>query len=72
MAKQIETETVLWTDWKEYNRTKCQVWTRVMGYIRPVDWYNEGKKSEFYGKKFFDEKKIDNSSFIRKYSTNNA
>lgn len=67
MWKQIDTETVLWTDWKEYTRTKCEVRTRVMWYIRPVSWYNEWKKSEFYGKKFFNENKVNNSDFIRKY-----
>lgn len=50
-------------------RTPCQIYTRVMGYIRPVDGYNLWKKSEFYGRKYFDENKIDNSDFIRKYST---
>lgn len=50
-------------------RTPCEVFTRVMGYIRPVSWYNIWKKSEFYGRKYFDESKIDNSDFIRKYST---
>ena len=48
-------------------RTPCQIYTRVMGYIRPVDGYNLWKKSEFYGRKYFDENKIDNSDFIRKY-----
>lgn len=48
-------------------RTKCQIWTRVMWYIRPVDWYNEWKKSEFYGRKYFDEHLVDNSAFIRKF-----
>ncbi len=28
-------------------RTKCQVWSRVVGYLRPVDRWNEGKQSEF-------------------------
>lgn len=50
-------------------RTPCTVWTRVMGYIRPVEWYNPWKKSEFYWRKYFEESKIDNSEFIRKYST---
>ena len=27
-------------------RTRCEVWTRVMGYHRPVSHYNIGKKSE--------------------------
>jgi len=28
-------------------RTKCTVWSRVVGYLRSVDMYNEGKASEF-------------------------
>jgi len=27
-------------------RTKCEIWTRVMGYHRPVSEFNTGKKSE--------------------------
>lgn len=27
-------------------RQPCEVWTRVMGYHRPVDSFNDGKKSE--------------------------
>lgn len=56
------------TPTQEPKRTPCQVYTRVMWYIRPVEWYNLWKKSEFYGRKYFDENKIDNSDFIRKYS----
>ena len=52
-------------------RTPCQVFTRVMGYIRPVDNYNEGKKSEFYGRKYFSEKKVDNSKFLEKFLPSN-
>ena len=48
-------------------RTPCEVFTRVMWYIRPVSWYNIWKKSEFFGRKYFDENKINNSDFIRKY-----
>lgn len=48
-------------------RTPCEIWTRVMGYLRPVSHYNLGKKSEFYSRKYFDSKKIDNSAFISKY-----
>ena len=29
-------------------RQPCEVWTRVMGYLRPVSEFNKGKKSEFY------------------------
>ena len=28
-------------------RQPCEVWTRVMGYYRPVEMYNTGKKGEF-------------------------
>ena len=27
-------------------RQRCEVWTRVMGYHRPVSEFNPGKKSE--------------------------
>lgn len=32
---------------KEEERTKCEVWSRVMGYHRPVSEWNIGKKAEF-------------------------
>ena len=41
---------------KEEERTKCEIWTRVMGYLRPVSEYNIGKKSEFASRKTFVEK----------------
>ena len=34
-------------------RTKCQVWSRVVGYLRPVDKWNEGKLAEFKDRKTF-------------------
>ena len=48
-------------------RTPCEIYTRVMWYLRPVSNYNIGKKSEFYSRKYFDENKVDNSEFISKY-----
>lgn len=38
-------------------RQPCEVWTRVMGYLRPVSEFNKGKKSEFYTRKYFAEGK---------------
>ena len=38
-------------------RQPCEVWTRVMGYLRPVSEFNKGKKSEFYARKYFTEAK---------------
>ena len=37
-------------------RTKCIVYTRVMGYHRPVESFNIGKKGEHIERKFFREK----------------
>lgn len=55
-------------DWKEIQRTSCQVYTRVMGYLRPVSHYNIWKKSEFYSRNYFkNDKTIDNAEFIEKY-----
>lgn len=38
-------------------RTKCEVWTRVMGYHRPLESFNRGKREEFYERKCFTEEK---------------
>jgi len=54
--------------WKEVKRTQCQVYTRVMWYLRPVSHYNIWKKSEFYSRKYFDEGKLANSQFIRQFA----
>ena len=36
-------------------RTPCEVYSRVVGYIRPVDQWNPGKQSEFYDRVNFDK-----------------
>ncbi len=36
-------------------RQKCEVWTRVMGYYRPVCHFNPGKQSEFEERVTFEE-----------------
>jgi anaerobic ribonucleoside-triphosphate reductase len=43
-------------------RQECEVYTRCMGYFRPVSQYNIGKKSEFEERKWFTEEKIKKSS----------
>ena len=40
---------------KDEERTRCEVWTRVMGYHRPVAAFNIGKQSEFAERQFFTE-----------------
>ena len=32
-------------------RTKCEVYSRVVGYLRPVDQWNVGKRTEFKDRK---------------------
>lgn len=36
-------------------RQRCEVWTRVMGYHRPVASFNIGKKGEHAERRFFIE-----------------
>jgi len=31
----------------EKKRTRCEVWSRVVGYLRPTSRWNEGKAAEF-------------------------
>lgn len=38
-------------------RQRCEIWTRVMGYHRPVSSFNIGKKGEFKERLYFTEKR---------------
>ena len=40
----------------EDKRTKCEVYSRVVGYMRPVKQWNRGKQQEFSDRKLFDMK----------------
>ncbi len=48
-------------------RQRCEVWTRCMGYFRPVSFFNTGKKSEHYSRKHFQECVAANTDFSRKF-----
>ena len=37
----------------EEKRQKCEIWTRVMGYMRNLASFNVGKKSEFKERVFY-------------------
>ena len=39
-------------------RQRCEVWTRVMGYHRPVASFNIGKKGEHCERRFFREERV--------------
>jgi hypothetical protein len=53
-------------------RTRCEVWTRVMGYHRPVSFFNPGKKSEHYSRKHFTECAAANREFKLKQEMSRA
>lgn len=38
-------------------RQRCEVWTRVMGYHRPVAAFNPGKQSEHRERRHFVERR---------------
>jgi len=37
-------------------RTECEVYSRVVGYLRPVGQWNQGKQQEFSDRKTFNTK----------------
>lgn len=45
------------TELKDKERTRCEIWTRVMGYHRPVTAFNPGKKSEYAERRCFLERR---------------
>ncbi len=53
-------------------RTRCEVWTRVMGYHRPISHYNVGKKAEHMSRKHFQEVVGANKQFVDQYSAQPA
>ena len=40
---------------KNEERQRCEVWSRVMGYHRPVESFNIGKKGEHKQRTHFNE-----------------
>lgn len=43
---------------EDSERQPCEIWTRVMGYHRPVDAFNIGKKQEFEDRVNFKEPEL--------------
>lgn len=35
-------------------KTKCEVFSRVVGYIRPIENWNDSKQAEFHDRQLFD------------------
>jgi len=40
---------------RDEERTRCEVWTRVMGYHRPVGAWNPGKRAEHAERVYYAE-----------------
>jgi ribonucleoside-triphosphate reductase len=41
---------------KQNKQSECEVYSRIVGYLRPVDQWNNGKQSEFADRKLLDKK----------------
>ena len=39
-------------------QTKCEVYSRVVGYIRPVEQWHDGKQAEFSDRKKFESSSV--------------
>jgi ribonucleoside-triphosphate reductase (formate) len=37
----------------ECERTRCEIYSRVCGYMRPIEQWNEGKQAEFFERKSY-------------------
>lgn len=51
------TDTAAAAQLTDDERQPCEIWTRVMGYHRPVSSFNKGKRSEFAERTAFTEGK---------------
>ena len=49
---------------RDEERTRCEVWTRVMGYHRPVSAFNAGKRSEHRERQYFVESRTGEAARI--------
>ena len=41
---------------KDSERTRCEIWSRVMGYHRPLSAWNPGKVQEYRDRKLYKER----------------
>lgn len=53
--RQVKEQTLmqLKEQMKDVHGTKCEVYSRVVGYLRPVQGWNKGKQEEFAMRKNF-------------------
>lgn len=53
--KHLEQEQTI--ELRDEERQPCEIWTRVMGYHRPMSSFNHGKKGEFHERTYFTEER---------------
>ena len=51
-------------------RVKCEIWSRVVGYIRPINQWNKGKQAEYHDRKPYSVESITEDHFS--YSEDNS
>lgn len=51
----MSTNNTVTIELREEERQRCEIWTRVMGYHRPVTSFNPGKQREHADRKHFIE-----------------
>lgn len=57
MKESKMSENVIYLE--DHERQPCEIWSRVMGYHRPISEWNHGKKQEFEERKKVDVKKVE-------------
>ena len=60
MDKKVNEDDLILEDGKvvpKELRTRCEIWSRPVGYLRPIQLYNKGKQEEFKERKKFDVEK---------------
>lgn len=45
---------------RKLERQRCEVYSRIVGYIRPVDSWNKGKQAEFERRKGYNKELMEN------------
>lgn len=48
-------------------RTKCEVWSRAVGYLRPIEQWHSGKQAEFKDRKTFDKQVTTDKDKLTRY-----
>jgi ribonucleoside-triphosphate reductase len=47
-------------------KTKCEIYSRVVGYLRPVEQWNEGKSEEFKDRTNFEVSELTKDTNAKK------